>query len=110
MELLGDALRPLLQAGVVEGEEETLLEGELGYQGTQVLVTSGELLTLEGCQPFNIGVTLLPPVLSAKDREESLRLGLSEFHEVSPSAEFVPYIKILGSAEKIADLCHSMLL
>ena len=41
VELLGNALRSLLQAGVAEGEEDTLLEGELGHQRTQVLVTSG---------------------------------------------------------------------
>jgi hypothetical protein len=87
-----------------------LLEGELGDQGTQVLVTSGKLLTLDGCQPFNVGMTLLPPVVPAKDREESLRLGLPEFNEVSPSAKFVPNIQILGAADKLADLYHCMIL
>ena len=87
-----------------------MLEGELGNQGTQVLVASGKLLTLDGSQPFNIGMTLFPPVVSTKDREESLRLGLSEFHEISPSAEFVPNIQILGSPDKLADLYHCMVL
>ena len=87
-----------------------MLEGELGHQGTQVLVASGKLLTLDGSQPFDIGMTLLPPVVPAKDREESLRLGLSEFHEVSPSAEFVPNIQILGAADKLADLYHCVIL
>ena len=87
-----------------------MLEGELGHQGAQVLVASGKLLTLDGSQPFNIGMTLLPPVVPAKDREESLRLGLSEFDEISPSAEFVPNIQILGSADKLADLYHCMIL
>ena len=83
-----------------------MLEGELGDQGTQVLVTSGKLLTLDCSQPFDIGMTLLPPVVPTKDREESLGLGLSEFHEISPSAEFVPNIQILGAADKLADLYH----
>ena len=83
-----------------------MLEGELGHQGTQVLVASGKLLTLDGSQPFDVGMTLLPPVVPAKDREESLRLGLPEFNEVSPSAKFVPNIQILGAADKLADLYH----
>ena len=65
VELLGDTLRPLLLASVAEGEEDALLEGQFGHQGAQVLVTGGELLALDGGQPFDEGVTLLPPVVPA---------------------------------------------
>lgn len=110
VELLGDALRPLLLACVAEGEKDALLEGQLRHQGTQSLVTGGKLLTLDGGQPFDEGVTLLSPVVPAKHREEGLGLSLSELHEISPSAEFVPNVQILSAADKFADLDHCMTL
>lgn len=55
-------------------------------------------------------MSFFPAVVSTKDREESLRLSLSEFHEISPSAKFVPDIQILSSADKLADFYDSMIL
>ena len=92
VELLCDALRPLPLASVAEGEEDALLEGQLGHQGAQGLVTGGKLLALDGGQPFHEGVALLPPVVPAKHREEGLGLSLPELHEIPPPAEFVPNV------------------
>jgi hypothetical protein len=109
VELLGDALRPLLLARVAEGEEDALLEGELRHQGTQVLVTGGELLALDGGQPFDEGVTLLPPVVPAKHREEGLGLSLSELHKIPPPEEFVPDVQILSAADNLSYLDNCMI-
>ena len=108
MILLGDAIGALLLAGVSEGEEHALLEGKLGDQGAQGLISRGQLLALDGGQPFHVGVPLLAPVVPREHGAEGLVLGLAELDKVPPPAQLISQIEVLGAADEFADLDDSV--
>ena len=101
---LGHLVARLL-AGLLEGEEDALLEGGLGDNLAQYLVLLLHVLGADGGDPLDKRPSLRPQAPPPADRHHEVLLRLPVVVEVSPPAEVVAELELyLTAAEPVEHL------